>query len=71
MNISIAEGDRIKFRYTNYRGVTTERTVKVMSIEYGTTNWHPDPGFLMEASDLEKDEYRLFAMKDMSEVRHV
>lgn len=59
---------RFKMTYTNYRGETAERTVEPKDFLWGSTEWHPEPGMLMLAFDLEKQEDRLFAVKDIKEM---
>lgn len=59
------------FHYTNYKGETAYRKVRAMSVFFGTTQWHPEPQWMMQAIDLDKGEYREFAMKDMSDVQEV
>lgn len=60
---------RISFTYTNWRGETALRHVVPVGVEFGSTKWHPEPGWLLRARDTEKRlEERLFAMKDMTDV---
>lgn len=68
---TIKPNDRIIFQYENHRGDSGERRVVVVGFTWGSTQWHPEPGWLMTAADLDKDEFRFFAMKDMKDVRHV
>jgi hypothetical protein len=51
--------------YTNYRGETALRTIVPRRIWFGSTEWHPQAGWLLEAFDLEKQAERSFAMKDI------
>ena len=55
----------LSFWYKNYRGELSERVVIPVRIYHGSTEWHPDPQWLMEAWDMEKDAIRAFAMSDM------
>ena len=55
----------LSFWYKNYRGELAERVVIPVRIYHGSTEWHPDPQWLMEAWDMEKDAIRAFAMSDM------
>lgn len=63
----LVRGDReaIKFGYTNYRGEASERHAVPISIRYGSSQYHKDEQWLMLARDLEKNEDREFAMRDM------
>lgn len=53
--------------YTNHRG---ERSLRAISptanpIFYGSTTWHTEEQWLLEAWDLEKGQLRTFAVKDI------
>jgi predicted DNA-binding transcriptional regulator YafY len=61
---------RITFVYTNWRGETATRTVAPTIIWYGSTKWHPEPQWFMTATDVEKNQLRDFAVKDMKDVRY-
>lgn len=50
--------------YRNWRGETAQRRIRVLSIRFGTTEWHPDPGVLLRAIDLDKGQEREFALAD-------
>lgn len=51
--------------YTNWRGEWSERRIVPTSAPYwGSTEWHPEPGWLLPAIDVDKGEPRVFAMKD-------
>lgn len=54
----------ITLTYRNYRGEVSQRTIFPMSIWFGTTEWHPEPGWLLSGIDLEKEERRDFALAD-------
>lgn len=51
--------------YTNWRGERGERTIRPDRIYWGTTDWHPQPQWLLDAFDAEKGQLRTFAMKDV------
>lgn len=55
----------IRILYTNYRGETALRSVVPQHLVFGSTEWHPEPQWLMEALDVEKGQSRTFAMKDV------
>lgn len=48
--------------YTNYRNETTRRTIVPERIWFGTTAWHPEAQWLLDALDVEKGERRSFAL---------
>ena len=61
----------ISIVYTNYRGEMGIRHILPKAIRFASTDWHPEPQWLLEAFDLEKKADRSFAMKDISEWRRV
>jgi predicted DNA-binding transcriptional regulator YafY len=48
--------------YTNHRGETTARRIRPLGMYFGTTEWHPEEQWLLEAWDLDKRDTRTFAM---------
>jgi len=54
----------VRFSYTNYKGVTSMRTVEPIAISFGSTEFHPDRQWLMKGYDLDKQDYRVFALCD-------
>lgn len=69
--IEINEGKAIQFNYLNWKGEYGIRRVVHMTIHYGSTEYHPEKQWLMEAYELDKQEVRIFAMKDMSNIRFI
>ena len=55
----------IKFEYTNWRGERRVRTVWPKSIWFGSTEHHPDLQWFMNAQDMESNETRDFALRDI------
>lgn len=55
----------VRILYTNYRGKTALRAIIPERLYFGSTEWHPEPQWLLEATDVEKDQSRSFAMKDV------
>jgi predicted DNA-binding transcriptional regulator YafY len=60
----------VNFLYTNYKLETERRRVKPIKVWYGSTQYHTGPQWFLHALDLDKDEERNFAMRDMSEVSY-
>jgi formamidopyrimidine-DNA glycosylase len=52
-------------RYTNYRLETSLRRVLPQRSYYGSTSWHPQKQWLLDAFDLDKGEIRTFALADI------
>lgn len=57
-------GDPAKVSYRNYRGETSIRTITPLKPWYGSTEWHPEPQWFLNAFDHEKDAERDFALAD-------
>jgi predicted DNA-binding transcriptional regulator YafY len=57
----------LKFIYKNWKGEISERRIDQHSINiyYGEVEWHEGEQWLMEAIDLDKDDYRTFAVRDI------
>lgn len=51
--------------YTNHRGERAERRIRPLEVKFKTTEWHPEPQWLLRAFDIDKQELREFAMKDI------
>lgn len=62
-----SDGAPVTLTYTNYRGETALRTILPKSIRYGSTEWHPEPQWLLLALDVEKNADREFALKDFGQ----
>lgn len=58
-------GSRVRIDYTNHKGERALRVINPISIQFGETTWHPEPQFLLEAYDHEKNSHRTFALKDI------
>jgi predicted DNA-binding transcriptional regulator YafY len=51
--------------YTNHRGEKGERRIEPIRLRFGESLWHPEAQWLLDAWDLEKNEMRTFAMKNI------
>lgn len=53
--------------YTNHAGVRALREIVPVAtgFRFGSTEWHPELQWLLEAHDVAKDDLRTFAMKDI------
>ncbi|MGV3721359.1 MAG: hypothetical protein ACO1SX_10670 [Actinomycetota bacterium] len=49
--------------YTNWRGERAKREILPFRLWFGSNDWHPEPQWLLDAWDAEKDELRIFAMR--------
>ena len=59
------EYKKIKIIYKNWRGETSERELIPINLIFESNEWHPEPQWLMEAYDLNKNKKRKFAIKDI------
>jgi hypothetical protein len=64
----IQQGTKINFTYTNWRGETSKRRAIVLNLLYGSTEYHPEPQWLLKGFDLDKDAIRIYAIRDMKDV---
>ncbi len=65
--MSIELQKRARILYTNYKGETAYRDIIPEKIWFGSTDWHKEEQWLLDAIDLGKDALRNFAMKDIQE----
>ena len=65
LNSPEADAQKVKILYTNYRGETAVRSILPLKIWYGSTDWHPESQWLLDAIDFEKGANRSFALKDI------
>ena len=57
-------GPTVVLTYTNWRGETAQRTITPISLWYGSTDWHPEPQWLLRGWDHAKGADRDFALID-------
>ena len=55
----------VRILYTNYRDETKVRTIIPIKLWFGSTDWHPEGQWLLDAFDIDKYANRSFAMKDI------
>jgi predicted DNA-binding transcriptional regulator YafY len=55
----------IRILYTNHRGETAVRRIVPKRVWFGRTEWHPEPQWLLEAFDLERQAMRSYALKEI------
>lgn len=56
-------GASVTIDYINHRSQRRPRLILPMAIRYGSTEFHPESQWLLEAIDLEKKESRTFALQ--------
>jgi predicted DNA-binding transcriptional regulator YafY len=57
----------IRIRYRNWRGETSVRRILPGHIWFGANEWHNQNQWLLDAIDLDRNEPRSFAVKDILE----
>lgn len=55
----------VKIKYKNYREIISQRLIEPIQIRFGSTEWHPEPQWLLRAFDISKNAEREFAIKDI------
>ncbi|AKU44182.1 hypothetical protein CPT_Murica90 [Escherichia phage Murica] len=55
----------IRMKYRNWKGVVADRCVTEPNLWFGSTEYHKEEQWLMRAFDVDKGEYRDFALKDI------
>lgn len=53
------------FLYRNHTGRIAVRHVRDIRLEHGKTSYYPEPGFFLTGHDLDRDEERSFALKNI------
>lgn len=61
----VAARETVTIDYTNWRGERGARLIYPLAIRFENNEWHPESQWLLEAVDLEKNEIRTFAMKNI------
>jgi len=56
----------IECEYCNWRGETSTRRFQPIRFWYGSTDWHPTPGLMLTALDLEKAAERDYCVADFN-----
>ena len=57
--------DLVQFSYRNHRGEVGTRRVRPIRIWFGSTAWHPEAQWLLEAFDLDRQGTRDFALSSV------
>lgn len=65
LTAAIALGEhKITMTYRNWRGEISRRTIEPWGVRFEATDWHPEPQWLLEAWDFDKQAVRDFALAD-------
>lgn len=63
----VVEDEHVMITYTNNGGETTVRRIQPLKLFYGSTEWDPEPQWLLEAHDFATVAARTFAMKNIKQ----
>lgn len=55
----------VQILYTNWKSETRLRKIIPIDIEFKATEWHKDEQWILNAIDVDKNEKRGFALKDI------
>ena len=61
----------VEIVYTNWKGVTSIRHIIPKDIFFGSTEWHKEEQWLMNAFDVDKQANRAFALKDIKSWKEI
>jgi hypothetical protein len=57
----------ITVSYKNWRGETAIRKIVPLNISFNATEYHPKPQWLLQVYDLDKNDFRDYALKDIEQ----
>lgn len=61
------EKKQVKILYKNWKGKVSYRNIIPEKIEFKSTEWHKEEQWILEAFDIDKNDMRGFAIKDIME----
>lgn len=61
----------VEILYTNWKGETRVRKIIPIRIEFTKNEWHKEMQWILVAKDIEKNEERNFAIKDIKTWKQV
>ena len=63
--LSRSPAEKVRIDYTNYRGERGIRTITPWGVEWGSTEFHPEPQWLVTGYDHDKHACRVYALRDI------
>lgn len=63
--MDLSTHDLVWIDYTNHKGERRERLILPQKLYWGSSQWHPEPQWLLAALDVEKKARRDFAMQEI------
>ena len=70
LNNNKIEDITIEVLYKNWRGEIGVRKILPLDIYFGSTEFHKEQQWLMKVWDLDKEDYRTYALKNIQEWRY-
>jgi 8-oxo-dGTP diphosphatase len=61
----MSDEDCVEIDYVNWKGEQSTRVIRPREFYFGPNKWHPGNQWLLDATDIAKDDIRTFAMKDI------
>ena len=61
----------IKVVYKNWKGEVGLRTIIPLSIHHGKSDFHKDEQWLLKVWDIDKKDYRTYALRDILEWKKI
>jgi hypothetical protein len=58
-------GATLRILYRNHRNVESWRRIRPGRMEFTSTDWHPEPQWILHALDVDRGAERPFAMRDI------
>ncbi|MBR1654200.1 MAG: hypothetical protein IJ690_04540 [Clostridia bacterium] len=65
--MEFSDNQRVIILYSNWKGDTSYRNIVPKSVEFKSTEWHPEEQWILNAFDVDKQADRAFALKDIKE----
>jgi hypothetical protein len=59
--------EEVHILYTNWQGEVGWRRIVPKEVIFASSSWHPEPQWVLTATDLDKNAERSFAIKDIHE----
>lgn len=61
------EKKKVQIVYKNWKGKVSTRNIIPIRIEFKSTEWHKEEQWILDAFDIDKNDNRGFAIKDILE----
>ncbi len=65
------EPGQIEFDYVNWKNESRHRRAEIHGIHWGTSEYYPEPTWLADGIDLDRNVRRTYNMMNMKNVVHI